>query len=157
MGFVIFFFLAWLVVSLFAVINKKLTLVENTLVFLIILVISINFSWIVIEHLKLIELTQVRLDYIAYLLNRSVIIPILILIQVNLLQWSKTMMMKISVILSAVILITGISFLSNLFGIAEYKHWNFWNDGIYFFILNFIGIFSYKLFARVSRNVGSYS
>jgi hypothetical protein len=157
MGFVVFFFLTWLVVSLFAVIKKKLTFVENTLIFLIILIISINFSWIVMEELKLIKLTQVSLEYIAYLLNRSVIIPILVLIQVNLLQWSKTMMMKIAVIVSVVILITGISFLSNFYGITEFKHWHYWKDGIYFFILNFIGIISYKLFARVSRNVGSYS
>jgi hypothetical protein len=156
MGFVVFFLLAWLVVSLFAVIKKKLTFAENTLVFLVILIVSINFSWIVIEELKLIKISHESLKYTAYLLNRSIIMPILILIGVNLLQWSKTMIKKITVILSSVILMIGVVMLSNLYDIFEYQHWHYWYDGIYFFILNCIAIFSYKLFARVSRNVVSY-
>ncbi|MEY2191982.1 hypothetical protein AB7942_04485 [Neobacillus sp. BF23-41] len=96
MGLVVFFFLAWLVVSLFAVIKKKLTFAENSLIFLVILIVSINISWIVIEELKLIKRTQESLEYTAYLLNRSVITPFLILIQVNLHLRCKTMMMKIT-------------------------------------------------------------
>ncbi|MEH7304445.1 hypothetical protein [Neobacillus drentensis] len=156
MGFVIFFLLAWLVGSLLAVIQKKLTFAENTLVFLVVLIVSINYSWIVIEELKLIKLTKSSLEYTGYLLNRSVITPILVLVFVNLLLWSKTMMMKITLIISVVILMIGLSSLSNFFGIIDYKHWNYWYDGIYFLILNGIAIFSYKLFARVSRNVVSY-
>ncbi|MEH7373973.1 hypothetical protein [Neobacillus drentensis] len=156
MGLVVFFFLAWLVVSLFAVIKKKLSFAENTLIFLVILIVSINFSWIVIEELKLIKRTQESLEYMAYLLNRSVITPFLILIQVNLLLRSKTMMMKITLMVFGVFLLTGVSSLSNFYDIIEYKHWHYWYDGIYFFILNGIAIFSYKLFARVSRNVVSY-
>jgi hypothetical protein len=156
MGLVVFFFLAWLVVSLFGIIKKKLSFAENTLIFLVILIVSINFSWIVIEELKLIKRTQESLEYMAYLLNRSVITPFLILIQVNLLLRSKTMMMKITIMFLVVFLLTGVSSLSNFYGIIEYNNWHYWYDGIYFFILNGIAIFSYKLFARVSRNVVSY-
>jgi hypothetical protein len=156
MGLVVFFFLAWLVVSLFAVIKKKLTFAENSLIFLVILIVSINFSCIVIEELKLIKRTQESLEYTAYLLTRSVITQFLILIQVNLHLRSKTMMMKITLMVFGIFLLTGVSSLSNFYDIIEYKHSNYWYDGIYFFILNGIAIFSYKLFARVSRNVVSY-
>jgi hypothetical protein len=156
MGFVVFFLLAWLVGSILAVIQKKLTLAENTLVFLVVLILSINFSWIVIEELKLIKLTKSRLEYTGFLLNRSVITPILVLIQVNLLLRCKTMMMKITLIVAVAFLMTGVSILSNYFEIIENKQWNYWYDGIYFFILNGIAIFSYKLYARASRNVVSY-
>ncbi|WP_026568488.1 hypothetical protein [Bacillus sp. UNC41MFS5] len=156
MGFVVFFLLAWLTGSLVAVIKKKLTLAENTLVFLVVLIVSINFSWIVIEELRLIKLTKSTLEYTGFLLNRSVITPFLVLIQLNLLLWSKTMMMKITIIVAVVILLIGVSSLSNFYDIIDYKHWNYWYDGIYFFILNLIAIFSYKLYARVSRNVVSY-
>jgi hypothetical protein len=156
MGLVVFFFIAWLVISLFAVIKKKLTLAENTLIFLVILIVSINFSWIVIEELRLIKRTQESLEYTAYLLNRSVIIPMLILIQLNLLLWSKTMMMKITLIVSIVIIMTGVSILSSFFDITEYNHWHYWYDGIYFFIVNCIAIISYKFFTRASRNVVSF-
>lgn len=89
MGFVTFFFLTWLFVLIFAFIRKKLTIVENTLVFLIILIVSINFSWIIIDEMKLITLTKNGFDYTGYLLNRSIIIPILLLIQLNLLGFSQ--------------------------------------------------------------------
>lgn len=85
MGFVVFFFVAWLVVSIFSLIKKKLSIIENTFVFLIILILSINFSWIVIEEWKLISLSKKGFEYTGYLLNRSVILPMLILIQINLL------------------------------------------------------------------------
>lgn len=63
MGFVVFFFLTWLFVSIFAAMPKKLTFVENTLVYLVILIVSINFSWIVIEELKLMSLTKNGFNY----------------------------------------------------------------------------------------------
>ncbi|HYK73133.1 MAG TPA: hypothetical protein VEV44_08430, partial [Pseudoneobacillus sp.] len=90
MGFVVYFFVAWLVISIFTIIKKRLSIVENTLVFLIILILSINFSWIVNEELKLVTISKKGLDYTAFLLNRSIIIPIMIVIHVNLLKWCRT-------------------------------------------------------------------
>lgn len=156
MGFVVFFFLAWLIVSLFVVIKKKLTFAENTLVFLVVLIVSINYSWIVIEELKLIKLTKSSLAYTGFLFNRSIIIPILTVIHVNLLLWCHSLMMKITLFVSVVIILIGVSSLANFYDITEFKHWNYWYDGIYFFILNGIAIFSYKLFTKASRNVVSY-
>lgn len=156
MGFVVFFFLAWLVGALLAVIKKKLTFAENTLVFLVVLTVSINFSWIVIEELKLINLTKSGLGYTGFLFNRNIVTPILTVIQVNLFLRSNSVMMKITLIASSVIILIGVSSLSNFLDITEYNHWHYWYDGIFFFILNGIAIFSYKLFARVSRNVVSY-
>jgi hypothetical protein len=157
MGFVVFFFLTWLFVSIFAAMPKKLTFVENTLVYLVILIVSINFSWIVIEELKLMSLTKKGFNYSAYLLERSIIIPIFILIQLNLLQWSKTFMKKLFVIISSVIVLVIFSFLSNSFHNIAYRNWNYAYDAIYYLFLNLIAIVSYHMFVRVSRNEVNYS
>ncbi|MDR6125142.1 hypothetical protein QFZ87_004739 [Bacillus sp. SLBN-46] len=157
MGFVVFFLLAWLVIFLFAGMKKKLTFVENTLVFLIILIVSINYSWIVIEELKLIKLSHHYLNYTGYLLNRSVIIPMVTLIQLNLLCRCKTRWMKLTVMITAVIFMMGVSFLSNFYSITEFQRWHYWMDGIYYFILYLIAFLSFRFFAKVTRNVVSYS
>lgn len=157
MGFVVFFLLAWLVVFLFAGMKKKLTFVENTLVFLIVLIVSINFSWIVIEELTLIKLSHHYLNYTGYLFNRSVIIPTLTLIQLNLLCRCKTKWMKLTVMITAVIFMMGVSFLSNFYDITESKRWHYWMDGVYFIILHLIAFLSYRVFAKFTRNVVSYS
>lgn len=157
MGFVVFFFVVWLVVSIFSLIKKKLSIIENTFVFLIILILSINFSWIVIEEWKLISLSKKGFEYTGYLLNRSVILPMLILIQLNLLQFSKTTVMKITIFILSVIVLTFLSVLSNFLNITHFKNWHYGYDAIYYFILNLMAIFSYKLFARVSRKGVNYS
>lgn len=157
MGFVVYFFVAWLVISIFTIIKKRLSIVENTLVFLIILILSINFSWIVNEELKLVTISKKGLDYTAFLLNRSIIIPIMIVIHVNLLKWCRTLVMKTVVILSTIAVLTSLSIFNNLMNMSKYSNWNFGFDAIFFMLLCFIAIFSYKLYAKVTLNAVDYS
>lgn len=157
MGFVVFFFVSWLVISIYSIIKKRLSIVENTFIFLIILVLSINFSWIVIEELKLVSLSKKGLNYTAYLLNRSVIIPMLLVIQLNLLQWCKTLMIKTIVIISSISILICLSILSNLLNMSKYVKWNYGYDAIYFMILSLIAIFLYKLYKKITLNVVDYS
>ena len=157
MGFVVFSFLSWLFVSIFTIITKKLSIIENTVVFLLVLIISINYSWIVSEELKLITVTKKGLGYTAYLLTRSVIIPMVILIHLNFLQAKETMVEKSIVIFTSVLLLSCISSLSASLKITDYSNWHFGFIVIYYLILNLIAILFYKLFKRISQNTVSVS
>ncbi|WP_442598764.1 hypothetical protein [Neobacillus sp. D3-1R] len=157
MGFVVFFFVSWLFISIYSTIKKRLSIVENTFVFLIILIISINYSWIVIEELKFVSVSKNRLDYASFLLNRSINIPMLIIIHLNLLQWCKTLVMKTVVILSTVAILTGLSIFANHMNMSKYEHWNFAFDAIFFMFLSLIAILLYKLYAKVTLNAVDYS
>lgn len=152
MGFVVFFILTWLVVSIYTIIQKELTIVENTFVFLIVLVVSINFSWIIGDELKLITYTEKGLPYTGYLLNRSIIIPVLILIHLNFLMKRETYLMKSMILLSSVLLLVGISFLSTSLNITEFPKWNLGYEAIYYLCLNLIAIIACKVIERIPKN-----
>ena len=151
MEFVAFFLISWLVISLFVVIRKRLNTIENTFVFLIILIVNINFSWIIIDEWDLISNTQKALPYIAYLLNRSIIIPLLIFIHLNVLLMAKKLVKRLIILISTVIILDGLSLLSIIFNVTEFIRWNFWYESTYYFSLSLLSILSYKLFAKVSR------
>jgi hypothetical protein len=152
MGFIVFFFLSWLIVSIFAVIQKRLSIVENTMIFLIIFSVNIHFSWIIIEELRLIKLSNKGFNYTAFLLNRSVIIPFIMVILINLLQWSKTIISKCLLIFYSVVLLLCFSNLSSFFDIIDFKKWNYGFEAIYFLLLALVAISATKLFRRFSRN-----
>ncbi|MDQ0201551.1 hypothetical protein [Neobacillus ginsengisoli] len=157
MGFAVFFFLSWLIVAIFIVMQKRLSIVENTFVFLILLIVTINVSWIAGDELKLIIRTKSSMNYTAYLLNRSIIMPMVLITQLNMLQRCKTVTMKILNIVSAVIIMLGLSVLSNIFNIEKYTKWNYGYDVVYFVILLLIAYSSYKAIRKASQNVVEYS
>ncbi|WP_404328930.1 hypothetical protein [Mesobacillus maritimus] len=111
MGFAIFFLLTWLICAVFIVIKKQLSIIENTAVFLVILILNINFAWIVIEEFKFITITQSGIDYIPFLLNRSILMPLILLVYLNLLlRIDKTSYKTIYLTVASVTLMLGLSF-----------------------------------------------
>ncbi|TKC19225.1 hypothetical protein [Robertmurraya kyonggiensis] len=153
MEFVVYFFLVWLFVAIFAVIHKRLNIVENTFVYLVILIISINYSWFVIDEFNLISLSEKKAPYLAYLLNRSVGIPILSLIFVNVYTRTPTLIQKAMLFVSSVIILVGIASLSTALKIITFLQWNYWFDFIYYFLLMICAIGAYKIIHRVMRGV----
>jgi hypothetical protein len=152
MGFVVFFFLAWLVVSSFVVIRKRLSIVENTVIFLVILIVSINFSWLMMEEFEFIKPTEKGFSYTAFLLNRSVITPLIMVILLNLLPWGKSAISKGLLVVYAVIVMLCVSNLSTFFKITEFSNWNYGYEALYFFVLALIAIGTSRIFRRFTRN-----
>jgi hypothetical protein len=157
MGFSIVFLLSWLFSAIFVVIRKKLSVVENTLVFLVILIVSINFSWIIAEEIKLIQLSKNGVDAITYILYQVVLLPMLLLIYLNVIQRSKSFSKTIIFTIASLGIMLGLSFLFNFDNITEYTKWNFGYDAIYFFFLHLIAFYSYVSFKKVSKSVVQYS
>lgn len=153
MGFVIFFFISWIAIAIFTVINKQISIVVNTLVFLTVLILNINFSWIVAEEMELIEVTEKGLEYTAYLLMRSIAIPTFLLISLNFLLVNNSRLIKALIAALSIGLLVGFSFLSTVFNIAEYVNWNYFYDAIYYFLLYVIAICACNLYKKIPQNV----
>ncbi|UOR13735.1 hypothetical protein [Halobacillus amylolyticus] len=157
MAFAVFFFTSWLVLALFLAIPKKLSIIENTFVFLIILVISINWTWIIYEEMKLIKSTKDAMDYTAFLLFRSIIIPMILVTQLNLLCRANTFaksLLNVSTSLAILLLLT---FFSTFFNMTNYIKWNIGYDAIYYLSLHVIAYFSLKFFRKSAQSEVKYS
>lgn len=152
MELVVFFSLTWLVISFFFVIKKRLDIFENTFVFLITLIVNINFSWIVIDEMELLTVTQKVLPYTAYLLNRSIITPLLILVHLNFFIEAKTFVEKGLIITSSLILLLCLSVTIEVLNITEKINWNYSYSAIYYLLLFIIAIISYEIFYKLTKN-----
>lgn len=157
MGFAFFFFFTWLIITIFIVMKKELSLIENTFVFLVVLTVGVNISWIIEEELKLISVTNNGIDYTAFLLNRSVIFPLLLITQINFLKRGNSFTWTLITTFCSVVVMIGLNALATYFHILEYKNWNFGYDAIYFIFLHLVAYLALKIFKNVSENEVSYS
>ncbi|WP_174613457.1 hypothetical protein [Virgibacillus ihumii] len=152
MEFAVFFLASWLITAIFVIMPKKLSIIENTITFLLLLIITINISWIIIEELKLIKQTQEGIKYVVYLLNRSVIIPMTLITQLNVLHQSNSVARFILTTAVSLIFLLGLRALSVYFDIIGYLKWNFGYDILYFIILHLIAYYAHQLFRRLTRS-----
>jgi hypothetical protein len=156
MAFTLFFFASWLMLTLFAVIPKKLSLTENTFVFLIILVISINWTWVIYEEFKFIESTEIPIDYTAFLMFRSIIIPTVIITQMNIAAHypSRTISLLTIVLSTATLLL--LQYFSLQFEMVQYANWNMAYDALYYLTLHGIAYSTLKIFKKISTKEVNY-
>ncbi|WP_281890433.1 hypothetical protein [Paenibacillus sp. YYML68] len=148
MALVTFFFASWLAAALLYVIPRRLTFMENCLLFLVALVISINVSWIIIEELKLIELTREPLQYTAYLLYRSLLVPLLFVLWLNVLKLQQSIVQAVLVtagLTGTVLLCNGLALYE---GIFTYAGWNVLYDLVAVVLLQAVLYGIYRLAAK---------
>jgi hypothetical protein len=152
MGFAFYFFISWLITVIFTVMKKRLTFVENSFVFLLMLIISINFSWIISAELKLVILSKEPLDYTAFMINRSIGIPFIIVVTINLMKSvnsiGKSLIIMVCSILIQVILVK----LGTNFEVTNRENWNILYDIIYFALLHLFAVYSLKFFQKLKQS-----
>ncbi|KML36035.1 hypothetical protein [Cytobacillus firmus] len=149
MGFVLLVFLAWLVLVLFTSMNKKLTFIENTFVYLSAMVININYTWIVYEELNMADISQQILNNSAFLIHRSITLPITLAITLNLIRTGDSLGSKfIKVAVSIAFLVSAVM-IARYFGVVDYKKWNIGYEIIYLFLLHLVVQFLLKYFGQL--------
>ncbi|MDQ0351616.1 hypothetical protein J2R98_001433 [Alkalibacillus filiformis] len=153
MSIVVYFTLAWLLIGCYIVINNKMNLMESTVVFLVTIVVSINVSWILIEEMELIQVTEEPQEYIAYLLNRSIIAPFIVMLGLALMLKSEGTLTKVFLFITTVLFLTVVNYSLTYFRVFEFTNWNFVYDLIYFSGLMFISILSYKFYHNLYDEV----
>lgn len=138
MVFAIYFFVSWIITFIFVLMPKNLSFMQNSFVFLLTLIISMNWSWIIYEELKLIKLSTNPMDYTSFLINRSIAVPLIVVITMNLLKKSKSFNRFILVLFSSTSFLSLLALGGIYFRVTKYMNWNFAFDFIYFLLLNIV-------------------
>ncbi|MGN7177460.1 hypothetical protein BK139_13440 [Paenibacillus sp. FSL R5-0490] len=149
MGFVLLVFLAWLVLMLFTTMNKKLTFIENTFVYLAAMVIHINYTWIVYEELNMADISQQILNNSAFIIHRSITLPITLAITLNLVRTGDSLGSKFLKVAVSVAFLVSAVMIARYFGIVDYKKWNIGYEIIYLFLLHLVVQFLLKYFGQL--------
>jgi hypothetical protein len=148
MGFVVIFVVAWIAVFIFYSMNKSLSILENGFVYLIILTIGINISWVVSEELKLVVLTKDGLLYAGFILYRSILIPMIYAIMFNAIYKAKstsTTLVSMGVVLVIILALNGVL---RFYDVWSYKNWNIFYDILQIVLMQAIGFATLKLYRR---------
>ncbi|WP_373228885.1 hypothetical protein [Cohnella sp.] len=149
MGFVVIFVMAWLAVFIFYTMDKSLSIIENAFVYLIILTIGINISWVVAEELKLVELTKDGLLYAGFILYRSIVIPMIFVIMFNAVykvRFTILVILLMGVALGTILAVNGLML---FYGIFHYKQWYLFYDLILIVLMQAASFALLKLYRRV--------
>ena len=104
MAVAIFVFIAWVIISVYLLVPKKLSTEENLLLFFLFTIITINIFTILDLNLQLIQHSNKVKLFISFVIHRNVIIPLALIIFVNLIINFESKMKKI--ILTVLIFLT---------------------------------------------------
>ncbi len=132
MFFSVFFFFAWLFAAIFYYQKKVLSKTENLIIFLIMLVVSIHWNWIIYEELVLVKISNTTQAYTTLLLFRTLIAPLAANIYINIILISTARLKTIFVTLGGAICLFAFILLALAGGLITTEHWNLSLDYIYF-------------------------
>lgn len=142
MVFAVYFFVSWIITIIFVIMPKRLSFIQNSFVFLLILIISMNWSWIIYQELKLIKLSNQAIEYTSFLIDRSIAIPIIVVITMNLLKTSKSLGQSLLILIFSTLFLWILALGGIYFHVTEYINWHFAFDFIYFLLLNIVAYLS---------------
>jgi hypothetical protein len=128
-------------IMIFVIMPKKLSFMQNSFVFLLTLIISMNWSWIIYQELNLIKQSTDALKYTSFLINRSIAVPLIVVITMNLLKVTRSLSQSILILVGSASFLTLLALIGIYFHVTEYVHWDFAFDFLYFLILNIVGYF----------------
>ncbi|PFN98685.1 hypothetical protein COJ85_20120 [Bacillus sp. AFS076308] len=139
MAFSITFFIAWICITAFYAMKKPYSKWENSALLFCLFIVNVNWSWITVDELKFITYSKDPLDFSAYIINRSIIIPMLVMIGINRISRSKTVLMKVvGMFISSFVLIL-IKIVLLRLGAISFHRWNLFYDYVYFLLLHALG------------------
>jgi hypothetical protein len=94
MGLTILLTICWLLLTIWTTYPKKLSRRECVFLFMVILDINISVSWILGYELGKIEISKQTSAYLMYVVYRSVLVPLLPVLCINLLLICRTFLQK---------------------------------------------------------------
>ncbi|HEY8910216.1 MAG TPA: hypothetical protein VIM51_08050 [Desulfosporosinus sp.] len=101
MAVAIFVFIAWVIITVYLFVPRRLSTEENLLLFFFFTIITINIFTILDLNLQLIQHSNEVKMFISFLIHRNIIIPLALIIFVNLMSniGSKTKKLIITVLI----------------------------------------------------------
>ena len=149
-GFVITFAAAWLAMFIVYGMNKKLSVLENTFVYLVVLILGINIAWIVASELKLTTITKDAVLYAGFILYRSVLTPLIYVILMNVMFRARTVALRLLYAGGALILMLALESLMMAYEIIRYVQWSLWHEAIEAALLIAVTYWLLRLYRKVA-------
>lgn len=150
MGFVIVFAAAWLAMFIVYTMYKKLSLLENTFVYLVVLTIGINISWIVAEELKYTAVTKDGLLFAGYFLYRNLLMPLFYIILMNAVFRFRSVAIRLACAGGALVLLLALDWVMVTNKIIFYLKWNYWLEAVEIVMLQLITYLLLRLYRKVA-------
>ncbi|MUK87963.1 hypothetical protein GMD78_06070 [Ornithinibacillus sp. L9] len=104
--------------------KKRLNFLQNTILYMVMAIITKNYFSIMVMELKLYKNADDSSLFISLLIDREIIIPILIVIFVNYFIEFRAWYKKIVVSIIIIGCLQLLDFFSVLFGVIEFVRWN---------------------------------
>lgn len=151
MGLPLFITISLSIFNIFLFQKKQLTFIQNSIVFMMMTIVTTNYITIVSLNLKWIKTTQDPFLFIGVLLYRDIIIPILVLIFINAIINSTSIKNKGFYFISTLIALQVTEFLCLFVGLIEYVKWNFFYTALLHSAFLFIGFYLSKMVIYVQQ------
>jgi hypothetical protein len=105
--------------------KKKLTFLHNSIVFIIIALITKNHITIMTIELKMLKTTEDNFLFLFLLMYREVFVPLIVLIFTNSYLISSSWKKKMLLFIGTLVCMHGMDRLTIYFNVIKYVNWNF--------------------------------
>lgn len=113
-----------LIALIFFLSEKKLSFLENAIVFMVMVIITRNYNTIMTMVLKLFKNTESHQLFVGLLLHREIIIPVLVLIFINSFLLFNSWKRRVVLFLLILGTLQGFDMLLVHFGVIRFMNWN---------------------------------
>jgi hypothetical protein len=110
--------------------NKKLSFLQNSILFMIVVIMVRNYTTIMSMELKLLKITEDPFLFIFLLLYREIIVPLVVLFFANTYLTITRRTKRMFLLFSVLAFMGGMDYLSEYFKVIEWVKWNFIYAGI---------------------------
>ncbi|WP_442598436.1 hypothetical protein [Neobacillus sp. D3-1R] len=140
-----------MVIILFSKMKKYLHSLEILVYWLISSYVFQNFSAFCYMNFKTIDIPEVFSLEFAHFINRIILYPALMVAFLQYFLMLSSRFKKLLFIISSVLLLTGLEWLSDFLGVIKHIHWHFWWSPVFWlagllFLISFMTIFRKLLF-----------
>ncbi|MFD1039848.1 hypothetical protein ACFQ3N_15805 [Virgibacillus byunsanensis] len=157
MAFTIIIILTWLIGTIFYFTPKTLSFLQNSIVFMLLAIISRNNMTIVTMELESIQTSQQPIIYMFFLIQREVIIPILTLIFINIYYKIETISKKIILFLIIYLGMFSLNYLSITLDVVTYLKWNYFYDLLHDTIYLLVGLWLSKIILLIEKKESQHN
>jgi hypothetical protein len=123
MAIALYFTITLFVALLYFFLEKKLSFLENAIIFMVISIITRTSLTVFSLELERMQITEDPFLFIAFLLEREFIIPLTVLIFINIYYSSFAMKAKILLLFGVLLFMYSMNVLTNYYGIITHKNW----------------------------------
>jgi hypothetical protein len=154
MVFSFYIMITWLAITSFALYARKLSIIENLFIFMIITMVIFNKVTLVSLNFGYVETTKEHVLYLCHLLNRNVVIPVTLLLCCNIFYSAQKKVIKYSAIFMTLLLLILLERLAIYFDIYTYKNWSLLIESLFLLLYILLILLIAKWFRKRLKKDG---